>query len=194
MGATYALIGRAGLLRAWGGRMRHGLAVFTSNVDGQFQKAGFDEEAILEVHGSIHHLQCTAPCSEEIWPCEEDVPVDVATMRALSVPSCPSCGRVARPNILMFGDWSWLSDRTRGQEMRFDSFCAQHQHEPLAVVEMGAGTAIPTIRYTSEQLGRAPAATVIRINPREPQIGGRHISLPCGALEGLAGIARELGC
>jgi hypothetical protein len=92
----------------------------------------------------------------------------------------------------MFGDWSWLSDRTRGQEMRFDSFCAQHQGEPLAVVEMGAGTAIPTIRYTSEQLGRAAGVKVIRINPRESQIGGGHISLPCGALEGLEGIERVL--
>jgi hypothetical protein len=58
---------------------------------------------------------------------------------------------------------------------------------------MGAGTAIPTIRYTSEQLGRAPQAKVIRINPREPQIGGGHLSLPCGALEGLAGIEGALG-
>ena len=55
---------------------------------------------------------------------------------------------------------------------------------------MGAGTAIPTIRYTSEQLGQSSKATVIRINPREPHIGGRHISLPCGALQGLEGSRR----
>src|SRR5512137_1821858 len=29
--------------------------VVTSNVDGQFQRAGFEEDSILEVHGSIHH-------------------------------------------------------------------------------------------------------------------------------------------
>ena len=28
--------------------------VFTSNVDGQFQKAGFDDARIVECHGSIH--------------------------------------------------------------------------------------------------------------------------------------------
>lgn len=33
--------------------------IFTSNVDGQFQKAGFDEDKIYECHGSIHHMQCT---------------------------------------------------------------------------------------------------------------------------------------
>ena len=31
--------------------------VFTSNVGGQFQAAGFLEDQILECHGSIHHLQ-----------------------------------------------------------------------------------------------------------------------------------------
>ena len=32
--------------------------VFTSNVDGHFQKAGFDKEKVLECHGSINHYQC----------------------------------------------------------------------------------------------------------------------------------------
>ena len=41
--------------------------IFTSNVDGQFQKAGFDENKIYEVHGSIHYLQCIKICSDEIW-------------------------------------------------------------------------------------------------------------------------------
>jgi hypothetical protein len=93
----------------------------------------------------------------------------------------------------MFGDYSWLSDRTRGQEMRFERFLSQHQNKPIVVIEMGAGTAIPTIRYMSERIGNQCHATVIRINPREAQISGGHISLPCGALEGLKGIQKELG-
>lgn len=52
-----------GLLHAWGERMLHGAFVFTSNVDGQFQRAGFGEDVVAECHGSIHHLQCTRPCS-----------------------------------------------------------------------------------------------------------------------------------
>jgi hypothetical protein len=59
----------------------------------------------------------------------------------------------------------------------------------MAVIEMGAGDAIPTIRATSERIGwNLPDATVIRMNPREPDIQAPHISLPCGALEGLRGI------
>ena len=180
------------LLQEWADRFDLDVFIVTSNVDGQFQKAGFREDQIVEVHGSIHHLQCLTPCRHTIWNNAEEIPVDETTMRAGHIPKCPHCGGVARPNILMFGDWSWLSDRTRGQEMRFDSFRDQHGSDPLVVIEMGAGTAIPTIRYTSEQLGQDKRATVIRINPREPHIGGRHISLPCGALAGLTGIAKEL--
>lgn len=180
------------LLKEWAARYRQDLFVVTSNVDGQFQKAGFREDQIYEVHGSIHHLQCLTPCRHQIWDNREMIEVDEITMCAQSIPRCPHCGGVARPNILMFGDWSWLGNRSRGQEMRFDSFCAQHAGEPLAVIELGAGTAIPTIRQTSEELGRDRQATVIRVNPRESHIGGRHLSLACGALAGLEAIAARL--
>jgi NAD-dependent SIR2 family protein deacetylase len=176
------------LLLGWICRFRLDPFVVTSNVDGQFQKAGFYEKNILEVHGSIHHLQCTRPCSSAIWENCESVPVDLATMRAGHIPRCIHCASTARPNILMFGDWSWISDRTERQERSFDEFVAGQRGRAVVVIEMGAGTAIPTIRHTSEELGRRLGATVIRINPREGEIASPHISLPCGALEGLRGI------
>jgi NAD-dependent SIR2 family protein deacetylase len=180
------------LLLDWCRRFGLDRFVVTSNVDGQFQKAGFPEAAILEVHGSIHHLQCTSPCSPDIWDNEETIPVDLSTMRAAHIPRCIHCSRTARPNILMFGDWSWLSERTAGQERRFDEFVCEQRGRNMVVIEMGAGTAIPTIRHTSEELGRRIGATVIRINPREAQIVPSHISLPCGALQGLRGIEAAL--
>ncbi len=163
--------------------------IVTSNVDGQFQKAGFEEGHLLEVHGSIHWLQCSSPCNEAIWPNNEVITVDEKTMRADHIPHCPSCGKVSRPNILMFGDWSWLPGRTHCQEAGFQDFLDEHSAKKMAVIEMGAGTAIPTIRATSERLGwKYPSATVIRINIREPEIERPHISLACGALDGLKGI------
>ena len=45
-------------LRRWRERAPHGAFVFTSNVDGQFQKAGTPPDRVVECHGSIHHLQC----------------------------------------------------------------------------------------------------------------------------------------
>lgn len=180
------------LLLSWIERFRIDHFVVTSNVDGQFQKAGFSEERMLEVHGSIHHLQCTTPCSMNIWDNNETIPVDVSSMRARAIPRCSRCRAVARPNILMFGDYGWISARTDRQEGCFDEFLDSVGQAPLVVIEAGAGTAIPTIRSLSERLGRQPHATVIRINPREPHITSPHLSLACGALEGLSAIDRCL--
>lgn len=162
--------------------------VVTSNVDGQFQRAGFSEDRVLEVHGSIHHLQCAGPCGDAIWPNRENVPVDRETMRAARVPRCERCGGVARPNVLMFGDFSWVSLRTDGQERRFRAFLDRNRGRETAVVEIGAGTAIPTIRAVSERLGRFPRVTVVRINPREPGIEPPHLSIGGGALPSLRAV------
>jgi NAD-dependent SIR2 family protein deacetylase len=180
------------LLKRWAEDFDLDTFVVTSNVDGQFQKAGFREDQILEVHGSIHHLQCLKPCTLEIWDNTEEIPVDFDTMRAGHIPICPRCGGAARPNILMFGDYSWISSRSHGQEMRFDLFLDQHRNQRITVIELGAGTAIPTIRYLSERLGNHKHSTVVRINPREPQIGPPHLSIAAGALEGLSSIDQFL--
>jgi NAD-dependent SIR2 family protein deacetylase len=97
-----------------GRHKRGGYFVFTSNVDGQFQKAGFAEDHVEECHGSVHHLQCTHACSAGIWDAyNERVVVDEDTFRAKEpLPHCKHCGGMARPNVLMFGDWSWISTRT----------------------------------------------------------------------------------
>ncbi len=180
------------ILRRW--IERFGLAHFvvTSNVDGHFQKAGFEEDKLLEVHGSIHYLQCLAPCSGAIWPNREEIPVDHATMRAGRIPRCGRCGGVARPNVLMFGDSSWVSERTDGQEGLFDAFLDDHGGRETVVVEMGAGTSIPTMRALSERLGRRRGVTVVRINPREPWIDAPHLQIPAGALAALSGIEMAL--
>jgi len=176
------------ILLSWIKRFGLDYFVATSNVDGHFQKAGFAEEKVYEVHGSIHYLQCITPCSDAIWENREEVPVDTSTMRAQHIPRCPRCGAVARPNILMFGDFSWISYRTDAQNRRFTDFLYRHRGARMVVMEMGAGTAVPTIRRLTEHLSRTLGATAVRINPREPHIDRPHISLPCGALEGLKGI------
>ncbi|MBN1959144.1 MAG: NAD-dependent deacetylase [Desulfuromonadales bacterium] len=180
------------LLQEWIKQFKLDHFVVTSNVDGQFQKAGFSEQSILEVHGSIHHLQCTVPCSHDIWPNDEVYDIDEASMRALNVPHCPRCRRVARPNILMFGDYSWLHQRSARQEDNFDRFLNTHRRNNLVVIEMGAGSAVPTIRNLSERLGRNEHVRVVRINPREPQINTPHFSFSGGAVETLQQIDQAL--
>lgn len=100
------------ILRKWGERAPRGYFVFTSNVDGQFQKAGFNRGSIAECHGSIHRMQCLAGCSPDTWSAELFQPEVDATTCALQnlLPRCPDCGGVSRPNILMFGDGDWLGE------------------------------------------------------------------------------------
>ena len=151
--------------------------VFTSNVDGQFQKAGFAEHDVTECHGSIHYLQCTRHCGQSIWPADDvDVTVDHETMRAVPpLPTCPRCGGLARPNILMFSDTEWAPDRTAAQLAAHREFLRdlRRDRKTLAVIEIGAGTAVPTVRREAE-LASAASGALVRINLREPQVRHGH--------------------
>ena len=179
------------ILRDWGSAKPGGVHVFTSNVDGQFQRAGFRD--VAEVHGSIHHLQCLAGCGAGIWPADDvTVTVDEATMRALPpLPECHECGGPARPNILMFGDFDWLGERTQRQLDALKEW--RRRAGNIVVVELGAGLAVPTVRRQAELMSAATGA-LIRINPREPDVRhGRGISIARGALDALTAIRARLG-
>jgi NAD-dependent SIR2 family protein deacetylase len=181
------------LLRAWAARMRHGAFVFTSNVDGQFQKAGFPEERILEVHGSIHHVQCLGSCSKIAPAAPYSVEVDPETFRAKPpLPTCPDCGALLRPNILMFGDWGWDGSRAHLQKQQLSRWLETVRPHKLVIIECGAGTAIPSVRRFCEHTALEHGGKLIRINVREPRVPPGGISLPLKALEALKGIAEEL--
>ncbi len=175
-----------GMLLSAAKSKKDGYFVFTSNVDGQFQKAGFDEDKIMECHGSIHYLQCSKNCEGKIWSAKDlEIKID-DDFRALEpLPRCPDCGAIARPNILMFGDWSWESSRTDAQGDRFTSWISELEDKKssLAVIEIGAGTAVPTVRRTSEEIAKYFETPLIRINPREAH--GAEIGLETGAVDAL---------
>ncbi|MCS6899666.1 MAG: Sir2 family NAD-dependent protein deacetylase [Myxococcales bacterium] len=179
------------LLRQWGENMRLGAFVFTSNVDGQFQRAGFDPERIYECHGAIDFLQCLAECGVGIFPADGvSVEVDEETFRAKEpLPSCPRCGSIARPNILMFGDGGWDDTRADAQEVRLSRWLERARGAKLVVIECGAGTAIPSVRIFGERLvGNFPGALLVRINPREPNVPQGHVGIASGALAALQAI------
>jgi NAD-dependent SIR2 family protein deacetylase len=211
------------ILQRWCQRAAAGYFVFTSNVDGHFQKAGFDDDRIVECHGSLEHLQCMRLCSRPllpegamanararahgsdvevedgndrsgparqagptIWPASpEQIDIDEATFRARGeLPSCPHCGGLARPNVLMFGDSEWLEHRTEEQHRRYTAWRKAIRGRRLVVVEIGAGAAVPTVRIECETGG----GTLIRINPREAETPPGGISLSTEALEALQAI------
>jgi NAD-dependent SIR2 family protein deacetylase len=165
--------------------------VFTSNVDGHFQKSGFNSLSVEECHGSLNHFQCAdRKCSRYtrlIWSAEnEEVVVDETTFLAQDpLPTCPTCGSLARPNVLMFGDRIWLEERTAEQAGR----CYQWQKKvtgKFVAIELGAGTAIPSVRRECERQVEDFGGTLIRINVREAQGPEGAISLATGALAGLS--------
>lgn len=178
------------ILRRWSERLPCGSFVFTSNVDGQFQKAGFPHGRIVECHGSIHHQQCQRPCRDSVWEAGPlELAVDPDTIRAAPpLPTCPHCGEVARPNILMFGDATWIEHRTGTQWQQFQSWLRSTASARLVTIELGAGVAVPSVRLECE----SQRGLLIRINPLDADTPTGGISLPVGALTALRAIDERL--
>lgn len=177
------------LLKKMGEQLQHGVFIHTSNVDGQFQKAGFDEGRVSEIHGSIHHLQCVKEsCSSAIWSADTFHPeINHDECRLLNdLPVCPSCGSLARPNILMFGDWAWRPDRARKQGAGLSGWL-RSVIRPV-VIEIGAGSEISTVRRFGERF-----PNLIRINPREFQVHRDDaVGIAMGGLDALEMLHIEL--
>lgn len=178
------------ILRRWSSTLD--TRVFTSNVDGQFQRAGFPDGHVVEVHGSIHHLQCLLPCGDRIRPASDvDIEVDPDTMRAVGpLPVCPSCGASARPNILMFGDFGWVPGRGQDALDGLSAWLDSLRGRRVVALELGAGTSVPTVRRYAERVGGG-TGSLIRVNPREPAVrAGQGVSLAMGALAALTALDR----
>jgi NAD-dependent SIR2 family protein deacetylase len=183
-----------GILRRWVERMPLGGFVYTSNVDRHFQRAGFDPDRVVEVHGTIAAMQCLADCGIGIFPSDSyEVAIDEETMRAVPpLPSCPDCGSPARPNILMFGDYGWDSSQSDAQHRRLGAWLKTLDRGRTVILEMGAGLSVPTIRIMSEDFIDRPGGRLIRINPREPDAPAGHLAIPTGALSALRAIDERL--
>lgn len=77
------------LLKQWAASKPLGAWVFTSNIDGQFQIAGFPAESVEECHCPPHELQCVKPCEEAVWSATDFTPeVDKASLRLHNTCTC----------------------------------------------------------------------------------------------------------
>jgi NAD-dependent SIR2 family protein deacetylase len=142
---------------------------------------------LQEIHGSLGRLQCSGNGSSTArngLPCCNDlIPVDaafLARMRAaeaagiVDVPMCPKagCGACLRPNVMIFGDYSLVGEHLDAQRDNFERFLARHktgaQSGNWAVLEIGGGVVVPSIRTNAELYG-AVGAGLIRINPSKPE-------------------------
>ena len=150
------------VLAAWS--QRHpAWTIVTQNVDGLHERAG--SQRVVRLHGSIWDLRCWARCAgaPEAWR-DETVPF------AMLPPACPSCGGLARPGVVWFGEPLDPDDlAAAGRASRCDVFitagtsavvfpAAQFLHEAAA-----AGA------YTVEINPDATAASeVVDLQVREP--------------------------
>lgn len=176
------------IIKNWAEKIVSDHFVITSNVDGHFQRAGFDENRIVEIHGSTCFMQCSRglKCNSQIWA-SDDVVVEVEeeSFRAKSeLPSCISCESISRPNILMFGDRAWVPHRFAKQDTRFETWWNNVKDSNVVALEFGAGTTVPTIRYECSRR----AKKLIRVNPRDYVASVDAISVPLNALDSIRGI------
>lgn len=72
----------------------------TQNVDGLHERAG--NKNLIEMHGSLNTCFCTS-CSKRFHTCEIDLEA--------SLPPCPSCGKMLRPDIVWFGEIPYELDK-----------------------------------------------------------------------------------
>lgn len=156
------------LINKWLSSLPKGGHIMTSNVDGHHFTEGFDR--VYEVHGSIHHWQCMSyECTIKnglTHPPHVEVNLDTMRAKLQDEHYCQHCENPLRPNILMFDDYNYVSSRTNEQSTRFNQFRYSLSDRPCkgVVIEIGAGSRIPTIRFASENISRELGFTHIVIN------------------------------
>lgn len=163
--------------------------VMTSNVDGMFEKNGFNPQRIYTPQGDYSLLQCTTPCTREVWPWKDQIDLirvntDPETQRLTDlslIPKCPNCGETVFPNVRV--DRSFIHDHFDEDAENLNHWIMEAQQRRGVVIEIGSGFNTPTvIRKPGEQLAYTyPSWNLIRINLTDsfvpPQLGDQAIGL-----------------
>lgn len=123
--------------------------VLTTNVDHQFQLAGFDKERLFYTQGDYGLWQCSEPCCQKTWDNEETVRRMVAEQRDMRVPTelvphCPVCGRPMTMNLrcdsTFVQDEGWYAAYSR-----YEDFLQRHEGAKVVFLELGVGGNTPVI-------------------------------------------------
>jgi hypothetical protein len=89
----------------------------------------------------------------------------------------------------MFGDGNWVPDRSEDQQDRYRDWLEEIDATRLVVIELGAGTAVPTVRWECERRD----GQLIRVNPRDTDAPAGSIVLAMGALEAIRALYGLMG-
>jgi len=181
----------------------NGYFAVTSNVDGFFQKSYLNPDNVYEIHGSINKWQCSNfNCSKKHglkglvelsieYLNLEDGEIKL-TEDLKSKITCKHCRNYLRPNLLMFFDLDWY-DLFYVQQMNlFENFKHSLYDSKVAIIEIGAGEKIRSIKNASEMLAESFKTKVIRINPEISVKESTSDNVICIKSSGLAGITEIL--
>ena len=144
--------------------------VLTTNVDHQFQLAGFDKARLFYTQGDYGLWQCSEPCHQETYDNEATVRRMIAEQADMRVPSeliphCPKCGKPQTPNLRC--DDSFVQDEGwYAAAQRYEDFLHRYRNGRILFLELGVGSntpgiiKVPFLRMTAQN----PKATYACVN------------------------------
>lgn len=155
--------------------------VLTTNVDHQFQLAGFDKKRLFYTQGDYGLWQCSKPCHQKTYDNEETVRKMFTEQKDMKIPSklipyCPVCGAPMTMNLrsdnTFVQDEGWYTASNR-----YEDFIRRHKDLHILFLELGVGANTPVIiKYPFWQMtAENPKSTYACINfgeafcPREIQ-------------------------
>lgn len=123
--------------------------VISTNVDHQFQKAGFDKEKLFYTQGDYGLFQCSEPCHDQTYDNEAMVKDMIEFQEDMKIPTelipkCPKCGKPMTMNLR--SDDKFVEDEGwhRAAE-RYDDFLRKHEGKHILFLELGVGYNTPVI-------------------------------------------------
>lgn len=123
--------------------------VLTTNVDHQFQLAGFDKKRLFYTQGDYGLWQCSRACHDKTYDNEETVRLMIKTQKNMKIPSdlipkCPVCGAPMTMNLRC--DNSFVQDKGwYSAASRYEDFIRRHKESHILFLELGVGNNTPVI-------------------------------------------------